>query len=236
MFPTACKTAEVTDTLLERLEARQRALLAHRVGTDARMCLVMDNCIPDLINLKWDKGNKAVQFLFQVGKEFGVSTLITSNFPPKMPDWFSSAIDYVFILKDNNKVHNRALWQRYGGMFSTADKFSAVVDKATNNFGCLVIDRTRVTDNVSDCVFFCRAPASIPRYYLGSPNLWRATLANRKLTLPELLNRPMLPITGSTRGGESSSAGARETRRSPSPRYSRGETSSPRRRQTSRSP
>lgn len=198
ILPKQCKLDDIDNDTLGLLCNRQKILAEfnkrYKRNLDTSALLVLDNCVPDLIDLKWDK-NKNFKFLFRTGKEANVSMIITSPYPLKMPAHYLSAIDYVFILHDNNKKNKKALWDMFGGMFSSLDQFTTVMDQCTKNYGCMVIDRTKVSDRLNEQVYWYNAGKKSPRnFYMGSKRLWN-TLLKSSITLEELMTEPLRLFT-----------------------------------------
>ena len=194
ILPTQCKQGELTADIMEKFVGRQKMLMEfnkrHKRSLDSHACLIMDNCVPDLIALKWDK-NKHFKFLFQSGKEAQVTSIFTSPYPLKMPAHYYTSIDYVFILRETNKAHQRQLFNMFGGMFDSLEQFTDMLNQCTVNYGCLVIDRTKMSGKLSDVVFWYRAPRKERTFYLGSTNLWK-TCYGKSVTIDDLLTKPLI--------------------------------------------
>lgn len=194
ILPEQCKVDEVNNELLEKLVYRQRELVrAKKRGYrgddfDTGCTLIMDNCVPDLFEMKWEK-NKFFKFMFQCGKDVGLSTIFTSPYPLKIPEYYLTSIDYVFLLKDTNNKNKRKLFDQFGGMFGDFAKFKEVMDTCTDKFACLVIDRTKPATNPGEMFHWYRAPTNLAENYLGSKNLWKLCYKSR-VKLDDMLGKP----------------------------------------------
>lgn len=193
ILPKPCKIDEITKDILEKFCYRNKMLLEfnkrYERKLDSQSCIILDNCVPDLIDLKWDK-NKDFKFLFRAGKDAHISTIITSPYPLKMPQHYLASIDYVFILHETNKKNKKLLFDMFGGMFDTFDQFNSILNQCTADHGCMVIDRTKISDSLNDCVTWYEAPAHNRKFYMGSPKLWDISV-NTSITLDELLSEPL---------------------------------------------
>jgi hypothetical protein len=107
-----------------------------------------------------------------------------------MPQHYLASVDYIFILRDTNKKNKRALFDMFGGMFDDIDQFTSVMEQCTIEYGCMVIDRTKLSGNLNDCVFWYKAPPTNRKFYMGSPKLWDICV-NSSITLDELLTEPL---------------------------------------------
>ena len=193
MLPKQCKLDELNKDVLHKFCNRSRTLIEfnkrYERKLDGQSCLVLDNCVPDLIDMKWDK-NADFKFLFRAGKDANISTIITAPYPLKMPQYYLSAIDYVFILRDTNKKNKKLLFDMFGGMFDTIEQFNSVMNQCTADHGCMVIDCTRLSGNLNDSVYWYKAPHELRKFYMGSPKLWEMCI-NSSITLDELLTEPL---------------------------------------------
>ena len=167
----------------------------HRKSLDNNACLILDDCDADFKDLKWDK-NKNFKFLFRSAKSANVTLIFTSAYPLKMQPHFYSAIDYVFLLHEPNKKHQRDLFNMFGGMFDDVHQFADIMGQCTRDYGCVVIDRTREAsaEKLQDCVSWYRAPSKLQKYYMCSKSLWNLCY-DENVSLDEIMTRPFLMFT-----------------------------------------
>lgn len=199
ILPKQCKLGDINNDILEKMCNRQKGLIEYKNKyriTDREMnihnVVIMDNCVPDLMDLKWDK-NKFFKFIFRCGKDAKISTIFTAPYPLKVPDHYIPSIDYVFILRDQDTKKKKKIFDMFCGMFSNFNKFQEVMDTCTQQYSCLVVDRTKpdATD-LSDVVYWFRAPKDLRETHLGSEDLWRTCLRSKPpITLNELLTKPL---------------------------------------------
>jgi hypothetical protein len=125
-----------------------------------------------------------------------------------MPDHYKSSIDYVFMLRETNKAHKKKLFDMFGGIFGRFEYFEEVFDQCTENYRALVIDRTRKTAELSDQVFWYRAPQKPRSFRLGSPKLWQICY-NTSVALDDLLTKPLMlyEVKSSSSGSSGSNGG-----------------------------
>ena len=194
ILPKQCKKEQLDDDWLEKFCSRQRALLdfnkQNQRNLDISAGLILDHCVPDLIDLKWEK-NPNFKFLFTTGKEACTTLVFTAPYPIKMPAHFLSSIDYVFMLKESNKANKKKLFDMFGGMFGKFEYFEDVFNECTVNYRALVVDRTKRTTVLEDQVYWFRAPDRPRRYKLGCYRLWQICY-NSSVSLDDLLTRPLM--------------------------------------------
>ena len=195
ILPEQFKVDELTDSILEKVCERQKLLCkyvnAHpQVDIDPRCTLIMDDCVPDFIDLRWAK-NPYFKFLFRSGRAAQLSTIFTSSFPLPIPPQYLHSIDYVFILKEGNLKNRKKLWEQFGGMFDDFKVFDKIMQMCTKDYQALVIDRTKSTDKLEQKIYYYKAPplSNIPKYYLGNHKLWEKYAVSDE-TLHDILQHP----------------------------------------------
>lgn len=207
-----CKKQTLDNGWLEQFCNRQRYMLdfnkERQKSLDCSAALIMDHFTGDLTTqLKWHL-NPHFKFLFQSGKDACVTMVVTSPFPLKLPPHYLAAVDYVFLLRDTNKTNKKKLFADYGGMFGTFENFEDIFDDCTHNYRALVIDRTvRRPKDITDQVFWYRAPKEPRRFRVGIPKLWKVCY-NTPVTLEELLTNPLMLYEA-----DSTSSSSRTSRR-----------------------
>jgi hypothetical protein len=198
ILPPQCKIDRIDKDVLEKMINRQKVLVSqvrkHRLNIDIGSSLILDDSVPDLLEMKYDK-NKHFKFLFTCGKESGINLIFTSGCPLKIPDYYNNKLDYIFLLKDTNKQNIKKYFNQYGGMFGDFDRFHTVYNQVTEKFGCLVYDRTNNGSKISDHYFWYKAPRRLDEAYLGSKKLWEVCLKS-KVALKDLLVKPMIMFQG----------------------------------------
>ena len=87
-------------------------------------------------------------------------------------------VGYVFILYEVGKANRRRIHEAYFGMIEEFDDFCDVMDWATEDNRCLVLDLTVKTNDYRKCVFWYMAKVRpSDSFKLGSPAFWGYHLA-----------------------------------------------------------
>ena len=73
------------------------------------------------------------------------------------------------------------LWKYFFGLFPARIRGRA--PGCTENYSALVLDNTKATSELSECLFWYRASTSIPRFRVGKEIFWR--LAEKHARGPE---------------------------------------------------
>lgn len=218
ILPKQCKKEQLDNDWLSSFCSRQRQLLdfnkQNQRNLDSSAGLILDHSVPDLIDLKWER-NANFKFLFRSGKEACTTLIITSPYPPKMPPHYIASVDYVFLLRETNKANKRKLFQMFGGMFGSEENFVEIMDQCTTDYRALVIDRTKRDADISDQVFWYRAPKRPRAFRMGCPRLWDICY-NTSISLDDLLTKPLMLYEArrdAARGARSGNPYARHYRR-----------------------
>lgn len=202
VLPKQCKLREIDNDWLEKFCSRQTTLLEfnkqNRRNLDCGAGLIMDHFTGDLTTrLKWHL-NPRFNWLFQSGKEASTSMYVTSPYPVKLPPHYLAAVDYVFMLRETNKSNKKRLFADFGGMFGTFENFEDIFDQCTINYRALVVDRTKRASQISDQVFWYRAPKRPRQFRVGSPKLW-GMCYNTSVSLDDLLTKPLMLFEASSK-------------------------------------
>lgn len=113
-----------------------------------------------------------IKDIFMNGRHFNMMFLLTMQFSLGIPPAFRTNIDYVFILRENYISNRKRLFEHYAGMFPTFEIFCQVMNQCTENYECLVIDNTSLSNRIEDCVYWYKAE-SHPPYKIGAPEFWQ---------------------------------------------------------------
>ena len=153
---------ECTPEVLDRVLKRQKMIMKKynkeiseygKTSLDPRAFLIMDDCLHDN---SWVK-NKNIKYVFMNGRHRKIFTVISMQYPLGIPPNLRTNIDYVFIMRENDYSNRRRLFEAYCGMFPTFEIFCHVLDACTENYECLVIDKSVQSNKLQDQVFWYKA-------------------------------------------------------------------------------
>ncbi len=153
IIPSVFIYDEYKSSIISNLIKRQKQLL-DKNNIDPRAFLVMDDCLFDP-NLTREK---EIKEMFFNGRCYRLSSILTFTYPGSIPPAMRANIDYVFIFKENIISNRRKLYDYYSSIFPTFEMFCSVMDMvANNNYECLVIDNTSVSNKIEDMVYWYKA-------------------------------------------------------------------------------
>lgn len=159
---------KVISNVLKRQDA---AVEQHEQGKLANpyALLVMDDCLHDA--KIWTR-DENIQHIFYNGRHDKLMFVFAMQYSLGIPPELRNQIDYVFLLKENKINNRRRLYEHYAGMFPSYEIFSKVFDEFTNDFECLVIDNTVLSNNIEDMVFWYKAEIHEP-FTVGCKSYWK---------------------------------------------------------------
>ena len=111
-------------------------------------------------DLAFTKGllkEESMREIFFNGRHLNITTIMTFQYMMEIHPSFRTNIDYVFICKENRKDNVEKLYKYFCGMFDKSADFKKVLGQCTNDYGCMVIDNTSRSDDISQQVFWYKA-------------------------------------------------------------------------------
>ncbi len=154
------------DVVREVLNRQKR--LTHAKVPNRGCFIIMDDCVYDKKILKTD----LMREIFMNGRHYGAFCLLTMQYMNDMPPPLRTNTDYVFLLRETSLQNRKKLYETFAGMFKSFKEFCAVMDALTEDYGCLVIDNTVTSNDLTKQVFWYKAEAH-PPYKIGCPMFWQ---------------------------------------------------------------
>lgn len=140
----------------------------HKSRIDPRAFLLLDDCMYDET---WTH-DKNIRYLFMNGRWAKVFFLITMQYPFGIPPGLRTNVDFVFILRENVLSNRKRIYENYASAFPSFEFFCQVMDQCTQNYECLVIDNTSLSNKFEDCIYYYKANPGLPDFKIGSPEIW----------------------------------------------------------------
>lgn len=148
---------------------RQRRLVAKNASSAAsRAFVLLDDCMYDARFMR----ETVIRQMLMNGRHWKLFIAITMQYCMSIGPDLRANVDYVFLLRENIRANREKLWKAFAGIFPTFAQFNQVMDAATENFECLVIDQTSKSNRIEDCVFWFKARER-RGFKVGSPQLWK---------------------------------------------------------------
>jgi hypothetical protein len=133
--------------------------------------LVLDDCMFDNRVMK----SEAQKNLHMNGRHYKTSIFNTTQYCMVIPNDIRTDIDYILALRENTMANKRRLFEYFFGMFKNFSEFDRVFSHCTKNFGALVLDKTRPSSCIEDCMRWYVASPIIPEFKLGKEVYFQLT-------------------------------------------------------------
>lgn len=181
--------------VLKQMVSRQKLLLHKLKDKDnAEEKVQMDSflLLDDLAfdSATWTK-DRTVKSIFMNGRWYRIFCLLTTQNPMAIPPSLRMNLDYIFVLKENIVAQQKKLYDHYFGMFENFNTFRQVIAQCTENYECLVLDKTSKSNKIEDCVFWYKATPN-RNFKIGSKQLWEyhKNHYNNKYMLKDIVEKP----------------------------------------------
>ncbi len=105
---------------------------------------------------KWTD-DKSIQNMWINSRNLNILNIISISHTHAIPPLFRGNINYMFIFCESYNMNRKYLYEKYVPFIPTFKIFQELMDKYTNNYGCLVIDLYCITDNIEDYIYWYKA-------------------------------------------------------------------------------
>lgn len=159
---------------LEDMLSMQRQL--SRTQKQRDLLVVLDDCMYDKKVLK----GTAIRDLHMNGRHLKVTFINCVQYLMDVGPELRAQVDYVFCMREPVYANQVKLWKFFFGVFSNFADFATVLAKCTSNYSCLVLDNTRATSDISECLFWYRAKLDLPPFRIGRDIFWKLAARHSK--------------------------------------------------------
>lgn len=154
--------------VIEKIITRQRKLAVNKDDkVDNRTFLLLDDVMYD----KKICREKCIRQLFMNGRHWAILLFATFQYVMDLPPDLRANVDYLFILRDNVITAREKLWKSFFGIIPNFELFCNIMDKCTENYECLVLDNTKASNKIEDCVFWYKAQMR-KDFKVGAKEFW----------------------------------------------------------------
>jgi hypothetical protein len=152
---------------LERLLERQKK--AAKKGNMGKVFVVLDDLAFDSSIMK----KPVMRYIFMNGRHLNIYLIFSSQYVADLgPPAIRANIDVLFVCREAIQANRFRLYNMFFGVFETFEDFNKVLNACTENYGVLVLDNTKNSNNVSDCVFHFKAKMR-DNFKMGSHAFWK---------------------------------------------------------------
>lgn len=177
-----------TKELLEKYVTRQKYICSMQLkdskyaNVDPRAFLILDDCLAE--KKEWINDHN-MRTIFLNGRHFKTTLLITLQYVMGITPEFRNNTDYIFICKTNQFSTKKKLYDNFCGMFRTFEEFSYVLDKLTDDYGCMVINNVTSSDKLEDQVYWYKADIKKAQNFRICDNIFWDNLTYTKIVSNE---------------------------------------------------
>lgn len=168
-LPKTLIYSDFNELLFESAVLSQRKRIKH--GKPRRNILFfLDDCGYDA---KTIFKSKVMKKLFYNGRHCHIGLVFTLQYIMDLGTSFRTNVDVCICLREQIQANRERLYKYFYGQFPTQKAFNMAMDACTENYGAIVTANNLTTSNdISESVFWIRAPREIPPVRLGAPMIW----------------------------------------------------------------
>ena len=174
LFISSEFSEEELDGILESQRKKVRKTAKKQNTADGRtrdnnMLLVFD----DMMSANEDLFRKSPSFksIFTTGRHYNITFYLVLQCVLGIPPGLRENIDYAFLFSSDGS-NLKKLWENYAGVIESFDMFKSIFFQCTRDRGCLVINKTDSSDDLTNKVFFYRASDPGP-FRFGCKSFWK---------------------------------------------------------------
>ena len=152
------------------------------------------------------------------GRHWPVGFWMGAQYPNDIPKGLRMNIDWVFVLRENQATCRKVLYENFFSVFQSPAMFAQALETYSENFGCLVLNNTERSNDLTKTVFWYRANPNRPDWRLGR-DMWKfheQYYLHRAASLPKQVDwsaaQPLAKAT--TLPGKRSTAGGKKNQQS----------------------
>lgn len=117
-------------------------------------------CIDILDDINADKSflkKKNVIGLFKYGRWWQNATIFGTHYSLDFPPDIRKTVAYIVLFREADVNERKKLYENFGGIVGSFKVFCDLMDQLTGDYCCLVIKKRSQSNELKDCVFYCKA-------------------------------------------------------------------------------
>ena len=98
-----------------------------------------------------------VRNLFKVGSQhYNNACLVGSQYSVDLPPEIRKSVSYVALFKEADDIELQKLYRNFGGVVGDFQTFKKLLQGITGDHTCMVISRREASNDLQDCVYWCK--------------------------------------------------------------------------------
>lgn len=131
---------------------------------DVRLVIVLD----DMMYRRHMTKSEIFSEIACNGRHYKIVLIITVQYVMSLDIVVRSNLDYVLVLRESIPRNMQKLHECFFGVFGKKDDFYRVLSACTENYECLVLDKTRPTNDIQSIVRWYKADPNLPPFVFGT--------------------------------------------------------------------
>lgn len=136
--------------------------------TDYSMFILFDDCGYDTKLVR----NTTMNELFMNGRHYKIMIMMAIQYARSIPPGIRLNVDYLFVMREPSIDQRKKLYTDYAGIAKDPKVFNRIMDTCTQDYGCLVIDKTVNSNELDENLFYYKAVIDKTPFRVGSKELW----------------------------------------------------------------
>jgi hypothetical protein len=110
---------------------------------------------------------KVMKGLFKLGSQhWNQLYMVGSQYAIDMPPDIRKATSYVAIFREPEEKERKKLYENFGAISGSYDKFCDLMDQITGDYTCLIFKKRSQSNEIEDCIFYYRTVV-LPDWHFG---------------------------------------------------------------------
>lgn len=167
-FPDSFIYPQYSNSLINKLLNRQLKIKKKnkdlkKIGKhiDRKILLLMDDCLA--CNKSW-KNDETLRELLYNGRHYGITYILTMQFPLGISPDLRTNFDYVFFMADDSPSNQKRIFDHYAGIFPSFRAFQEVYNDLTLDNGCMVLVKRSAGASFYEKLYWYKAPVVEPEH------------------------------------------------------------------------
>lgn len=152
---------------LEKLLERQKK--SAKKGDMKRVFVVLDDLAYDNSIMK----KPVLRYIFMNGRHLNIFLMFSSQYVADLgPPAIRANIDVLFVCREAIQANRWRLYNMFFGCFDNFEDFNKVLNACTEDYGVLVLDNTKLSNDPTECVFWWKAKIR-DDFRMGARCFWK---------------------------------------------------------------
>jgi len=159
---------DLISKIMDAQEAKREKYGADLKKFDYSTAIICDDCAADRTIVR----NNTIKNLLFNGRHKKIFFIFPTQDCKVMGPSQRDNMDFVFLCRSPSVDMRKSLHKTFFGIIPNFQDFCDILDRCTENYGCLVYDNTVKSNKIEDCIFWYKARSPMPKYKFGNKEFW----------------------------------------------------------------